>query len=221
MLQRLKQLNDHAHECGLVITGVTSLTYQDGFDDSFKSIALLSPDQKNFWALFSTSVQAKDGLPDPIDRWSRKAIGNIASKVEGLAVFPFEGPPYHPFSSWAQRAGVAWQSPSGLLVHAEYGLWISFRGAIALEISNNAPSDTTSPCVTCLRPCLQACPVNALGSGTFDYQSCLGYVRTEEGKNCTNFGCLARRACPIGQHLAPPPQQISAHMTSFAGGSGD
>ena len=220
MLQQLKQLNDHAGESGLAITAVTPLTRQDGFDQRFKSVALLSPDPSSFWALFSASEQANDGLPDPFDRWSRIAIGSIASSVEGLAIFPFEGPPYHPFSTWAQRAGVAWQSPSGLLVHAEYGLWISFRGAVALEIPPDKCHDTESPCVTCPRPCLNACPVDALSAGGYDYQSCLGHVRSAEGKDCANFGCLARRACPIGHHLAPPVPQVRAHMKAFAGEPG-
>lgn len=221
MLEQLKLLDDTARECGLAITGVASLTPQDGFDDSLSSIALLSPNPNTFWSLFSVSQQANDGLPNPIDRWSNTTILNIASLVEGLAVFPFEGPPYHPFSTWAQRAGVAWQSPSGLLVHADYGLWISFRGAVALEIRSDAPTDISSPCATCPRPCLQVCPVNAVTSGAFDSQSCVGHVRAKEGVNCANFGCLARRACPIGQHFAPPPQQVRAHMKAFAGEQGE
>lgn len=216
MRQQLEQLKSHANESGLTITAVTPLTRQDGFDDKYKSIALLSHDPSRFWPIFSKSQQSNDGLPDPIDRWSKKTISDIANNVEGFAVFPFDASPYHPFSTWAQRAGVAWQSPAGLLVHADYGLWISFRGAVAIEILSDKRMGLKSPCETCQRPCLQACPVNALSTGAFDYQTCLSHVRAVEGVDCANFGCIARRACPVGQHFAPPPQQVRVHMKSFA-----
>lgn len=217
MQDQLKQLASRASENGLVISGKMALAQQDGFDDRYKSIALLSPDPKSFWPLFSISEHANDGLTDPIDRWSGSTILKIANEVEGMAIFPFEGPPYYPFSTWAQRAGSAWQSPSGLLVHAEYGLWISFRGAVALEVSIDAPTDLASPCIACPRPCLQVCPVNALGEDGYDYQSCREHVRSIDGTDCAEQGCLARRACPIGQDHAPPNQQIQCHMKAFSG----
>jgi hypothetical protein len=106
LLEQLKWQNSTAKKSGLLVTGVMPLSNQDGFDRRFKSIALLSPDPTSFWFQFSMSKQAVDGLPDPIDRWSKNTILQIADDVDGLAVFPFEGPPYHPFSTWAQRAVV-------------------------------------------------------------------------------------------------------------------
>lgn len=217
----MKQLGDLAQETGLFVSGVAPLTKADGLDHRFKSVALLSPDADAFWPIFEQSKELEDGRPDPIDRWSRRVIQVLANAVDGLAVLPFEGPPYHPFSTWAQRAGVAWQSPSGLLVHAVHGLWISFRGAVALGERRDAPPEINkSPCMSCSAPCLKACPVEAFSATSYAYGSCLTHVRSSDGAHCMELGCMARHACPVGQHLAPPLQQLHLHMRAFARASG-
>ncbi len=51
-----------------------------------------------------------------IDIWTRKVLEPIASDCGASVVFPFEGPPYHPFVSWAFQTGrcfksrLAWRS---------------------------------------------------------------------------------------------------------------
>lgn len=202
-----------------MVSAVAPLTDDDGFDGRFKSVALLSPDPGAFWTAFTTSAVAKDGRPNPIDRWSRERVTRIARQIGGQAAYPFEGPPYLPFSAWTRRAGVAWQSPSGLLVHAVHGLWISFRGAVALPSRADQPAAAASPCESCSRACLSACPVGALTDEGFDYAACLGHVRSEAGTDCVTHGCRARRACPVGQEMAPPNRQLQDHMTAFASGS--
>src|SRR5687767_13989918 len=62
------------------------------------------------------------GDPDPLDRWTRSVIDPIASSVDGLALFPFAGPPYWPFPRWAERAEVVRSSPIGLQIRPEFGL---------------------------------------------------------------------------------------------------
>lgn len=220
MTHHIQRLHDIASEAGLVVSAVAPLTGDDGFGLRFKSVALLSPDPKTFWTAFRTSAEATDGHPDPIDRWSRDRVTKIAAQVGGLPAFPFEGPPYLPFSAWARRAGTAWQSPSGLLVHAVHGLWISFRGAVALPSPAEHAAAQKSPCESCPRPCLSACPVGAFTPDGFNYEACLGHVRSEAGRDCVTHGCRARRACPVGQDMAPPNAQLRDHMTAFARGSG-
>lgn len=173
------RMSSLVRETGLVVSGIAPLNETDGFGDHLRSVALLSSCPNTFWPIFKQSQEMKHGKPDPIDQWSRKLVQVIANESDGLAVFPFEGPPYHPFSAWAQRTGVAWQSPSRLLVHAVYGLWISFRGAIALKDPPDAPPmNSISPCEACSRPCLEACLVGALSEASHDYGSCLSHVQS-------------------------------------------
>jgi hypothetical protein len=49
------------------------------------------------------ATEFRDGRPDPIDRWSRRVIGHMACDLGAKALFPFGGPPWHPFIAWAKR----------------------------------------------------------------------------------------------------------------------
>ena len=212
----MSQLNEICKQAGLVVSALAPLTKDDGFSPTCRSVALLSPDPHAFWPIFSASPERNDGLAHPIDRWSQRTIEALAKQVGGGAVFPFQGPPYLPFSSWAQRAGVAWQSPSGLLVHSVYGMWISFRGAVVLGEEAPLKPEAASPCKTCAQPCLRSCPVEALSDDGFEYRTCRDHVQSAAGAACAESGCLARRACPVGQGFAPTNEQLQLHMKAFA-----
>jgi epoxyqueuosine reductase len=53
----------------------------------------------------------------------------MACDLGAKALFPFGGPPWHPFIAWAKRSGRAWESPVGFLVHDQAGLMVSYRAA--------------------------------------------------------------------------------------------
>ena len=171
-----------------------------------RTIVLLSPDEPAFWEHFRASAEAGDGAPDPLDRWSARVIGRIATALGAEPLFPFSGPPWHPFTGWARDSERAWASPVGLLVHDVAGLFVSYRGALAV------PGDLTddpvpgSPCPTCAQPCLTSCPVDAFAGGQYDVPRCKAYLDTEAGRTCRSGGCLVRRACPVGRDRRLPAQ---------------
>jgi len=76
-----------------------------------------------------------------------------------------------------------------------------------------------SPCETCTaRPCVSACPVNALNAETsYDVPACKAYLDTPAGTDCMSKGCKVRRACPISQRFARPKAQSAFHMKAFRG----
>lgn len=104
---------------------------EEGFPAGTRTLLLLGPAEPGFWA--HLQAQPEWGGPDPVDRWSRRVIGRIACDLGAKALFPFGGPPYHPFYRWALRTGRVWDSPVRLLVHSGQGLMVSFRGALALK----------------------------------------------------------------------------------------
>jgi hypothetical protein len=173
------------------------------------------------WPAFAASPEASDGAPDPLDRWSRRIVGAIADELGAKALFPFGGPPFLPFMRWAQRAETLFVSPLGLLIHPDYGLWHSFRGALAfrmrMELPDRAPR--AHPCETCAdRPCLTACPVGAYkpgAPGAYDVATCVSHIKAPEGAECMERGCLARRACPVGAAHTYAPVQARHHMKAF------
>lgn len=185
-----------------------------GFPAGTRTLLLLGPDEPGFWPHLQAQPEW-DGAPDPVDRWSRRVIGGLACDLGAKALFPFGGPPYHPFYQWALRSGRCWDSPVRLLVHATQGLLVSFRGALALPHALDMPPAAARPCDGCdAKPCRAACPAGALGAAGYDVPACHAWLDTAGGA-CLAAGCLVRRACPVSQGYARMPEQSAYHMRQF------
>ena len=197
-----------------VLGGFAVAEGEAGFPPGTRTLLMLGPREPGFWAHL-TSQPEWDGAPDPVDRWSRRVIGRIACDLGAKALFPFGGPPYHPFYPWALRTGRAWDSPVRLLVHAEQGLMVSFRGALALKQGMELPPPATKPCETCAAPCLTTCPAGAITAAGYDVPVCHAFLNRPEGAECLTGGCLVRRACPVSQSYARLPEQSAYHMGQF------
>lgn len=177
-----------------------------------------------FWPHFKASAQFQDGAPDPLDRWSR-AIGDaLASALGGLALYPFDGPPWHPFQQWADRCEPTQASRMMLRIHPQYGLWHAYRfalllppGVLSAAPALAAPAEATSLCASCDgQPCLQPCPVQAYTGSEFRLQACADHVHSPQGGNCMAQGCQARLACPVGVEFRYQPEHAAFHMQAFA-----
>ena len=167
------------------------------------------------WRAFAS--QRADAA-DPLDAWTRTVLDRVAAATGGYAVYPFGGPPHHPFQRWAQRAEPVTPSPLGILIHPRWGLWHAYRGALVYAEAFDVPprADIASPCETCRdRPCLSACPVGAFSGPSYAVDRCADHVRSVAGGDCRVAGCLARRACPVGREFAQGPEQAAFHMAAF------
>lgn len=180
------------------------------------------------WPAFAASPYFADGLPDPMDRWSRAIGQHLAQRWGGLALFPFDGPPYWPFQQWASRAETLHSSPLMLRLHPEYGLWHAYRFALALPAVSHTdapaftgagePAAGTDVCLNCAgQPCLQACPVKAFDAKGYQLEACAAHLHSPAGQNCVQTGCMARRACPVGTDYAYVPEHAAFHMRAFVG----
>jgi hypothetical protein len=178
------------------------------------TVVLLAPHKDTFWSDFSASAEFSDGMPDPLDRYSKRIVRKLADDWGGQAVFPSDGPPYPPFIAWALDSGETWSSPVGLLVQKRQGLWLSFRGAIRIPRPLPLPDAARSPCSYCMGPCITACPVMAFASGSYDVAACKAHLDTPEGAECYK-GCKVRRACPISQSYGRLEEQSEFHMKAF------
>lgn len=188
----------------------------DGLPEGTGTLLLLGPREPAFWAAFTASPEWQDGARDPLDRWSARVVGALAAEAGGRALFPFGGPPHHPFYAWALRSGRAFASPVTLLVHDTQGLLVSYRGAIALPGRVNLPAPAAAPCVDCAdRPCLAGCPAAALDGRGYDVPACHAFLDTPAGGGCLSAGCAVRRACPVSQAYGRLPEQSAYHMRLF------
>lgn len=181
-----------------------------------QTLLLLGPAEPGFWPHFTRQPEWQDGAADPMDRWSHRVICTMATTLGAVPLFPFGGPPWHPFYQWALRSGEAWESPLRLLVHARMGLFASYRGALAFSQRIPLPASPANPCESCQsKPCLCACPVQALTQKEYNLAACHGFLDKKEGQDCMNNGCAARRACPVSHAYARLPEQSAYHMGQF------
>ncbi len=200
-------LETHLAESGLALMGLVGEDQQ--------TIALLGPLEPDFWRRFTAAPEYRDGAPDPLDRYSKRVIGALATALNARALFPSDGPPYPPFLDWARASGRCHLSPVGLLVHDTAGLWLSFRGALRLPKRLPIPAAPPSPCATCAQPCRTACPVGALGAQEYDVAACHAWLDTPQGAPCMTTGCAVRRACPVGATYGRLAAQSAFHMKAF------
>jgi hypothetical protein len=201
--------------CLEVLGGFTLTEDEAGLPKGTRTLLLIGPRQPGFWPHLQAQPEW-DGAPDQVDRWSRRVIGRLACDLGGKALFPFGGPPYQPFHNWALRSGSVWDSPVKLLVHHQQGLFVSFRGALALRESLALPAPPPRPCDSCAaKPCLTACPVQALTGHGYDVPRCHAWLDRPEGQPCMTGGCLVRATCPVSRGHARMPEQSAYHMRQF------
>jgi len=165
--------------------------------------------------------------PHPLDAWTRAILGPIAARLGAAFVHPSDEP-FQPFQRWAQRGEEVWQSPIGMLIDREFGLWHAYRGALLFpEMVNGLPvvGGDLSPCLSCAdQPCLSTCPVDAFTPDRYDVAACSAHVRSSAESlhaDCFHDGCAARRACPVGADLAYGADQMEFHMRALIGAERD
>ena len=179
------------------------------------TLVLIGPAGPGFWPVFRAAPEAQDGAPDPLDRWSRRILDGVAAALDARAIYPFDGPPWPPFPAWALASGWCHTSPVGLLVHAEAGLWVSFRGALLFAEVLPLPAPPPSPCAGCAdQPCRRACPVDAFAEG-YDEAACHRHLDRPDGAPCMARGCAVRAACPVSRAHGREPAQSAFHMRAF------
>ena len=205
---------------GLLPRGALSLmdAERDGALADIRTIVLAGMAGRDGWSAFAASTEARDGLDDPLDRWSRRVIEALARELGAKALFPFGGPPFWPFQQWARRAEPVHPSPIGILIHPRYGLWHSYRGALGFREAFDIPELTVvpSPCDSCSgRWCLKTCPVGAFSGAGYDVAACVGHLQSVAAGDCMGGGCLARRACPVGAEHAYGHGQANFIMRAF------
>lgn len=214
-MSTLDAIARQAGDVGLCVAAIAPVEASDNLPPEINSVVLLGPDEPGFWPMFLKSPEYGDGQPDALDRWSTRVIGTIANQTATTAHFPFGGPPYAPFLSWAQRSGRCWSSPVGLLVHDTAGLFVSFRGALGLQDEVSVSWASASPCESCEdKPCKTACPIAALTPGGYNVPACKDWLATSPGAVCHGGGCLVRRSCPVGAGNRSAAQS-AYHMKAF------
>ena len=187
------------------------LTALGGFHEDGKTTILLGPREPGFWD-FVTDQPTFTGA-DPLDNWSRGAITTLAKLTCSQAVFPFGGPPHHPFIAWALRSGEVWTSPWVCSFTKRPDYWCPIVERWCSMKLSSCPPPAQSPCDSCVdKPCLSACPVSALTPDAYDVESCKDQMDVDA--DC-RAACRVRMSCPISQAYGRDPAQTGFHMEAF------
>ena len=201
--------------------GFTSLGWfapraDDRLPGATRFVILIGNAGPDMWRRFA---RERNPATDLLDDWTRDAVGALARDLDAQTLFPFDRP-HPPFLSWARRAGAGHISPLGLNIHSTYGLWHAYRAALLFPVAFDLPpvSAGAHPCESCAdKPCLTACPVKAFSGTAYDVGACASHIASVAGEPCMDGGCLARRACPVGQAFTYAAPQAQFHMRAFLG----
>ncbi|MEK9673233.1 MAG: ferredoxin [Rhodospirillaceae bacterium] len=189
--------------------------------DGCRTLILIGDIGGDFWPRFRAERRDE---PDPLDAWTRRVLGPVASDLGAKVFYPFDGPPHWPFQQWATRAEGLRCAPIGPLMHPAAGPWHSYRGALGFADKIDLPpvAQTAHACDGCSeKPCLSGCPVNAFSAASFALDACVGHLKSPEGAPCLTGGCLARRACPVGADRAYAPDHQEFLARAFLRAFGD
>ncbi|PIB23924.1 hypothetical protein BFP76_01320 [Amylibacter kogurei] len=207
----LARIEQAANDAGLAQVGAF---HPD--DPDIGTLVLFAP-AADFWARLTDAPEYRGD--DPVDRWSARVFAMLADQLDARAILPFGGPPYAPFLDYAKQSGRAWNSHVGMLIHDQFGLMISYRGALAFNERFDLPATPRqSPCETCIpKPCATACPVHALTPSGYDVPKCKEYLRSNPKNDCMSQGCAVRRACPMSAGAKRDAAQSAHYMRVFRG----
>lgn len=205
---------------GLICRGGFHPEPSDSLPETVATVLLVGNAGSVLWDRFAADIpeHTRREMCHPLDDWTRRTLTAIAERFGARPLFPFEGPPYWPFQTWAARAEPVFPSPLKMLIHPVFGLWHAYRGALIFPERLDLPerANALNPCLACTsQPCLTACPVDAFSDQGYDVAACQGFLRSKSGRDCMNRGCAARRACPVGRSYRYEPAHAQFHMRAF------
>ena len=189
------------------------------------TVVLLGNAGNDLWRAFRAADPDMDAR-HPLDGWVAGYLRAAAAALDAEFLDPMK-PPYPPIQRWAVRAGAGHRSPINLVIHPDFGLWHTYRGALltadALPLPDTPALD--NPCDSCAdRPCLTTCPADAFALSEnrpeggrfadFDSPACVDHVESPAGRGCRTVGCLARRACPVGRAWSYEREPAAYHMAA-------
>lgn len=186
-----------------------------------KSIILIGFGGSAFWGIFQNYLERNPGFrernEDLIDNYTLMIFEELfvmlnESGVSHKAVFPFgaNGTALD-FVALGEAGGVGVPSLLGILLHPEFGPWMSLRGALLTDMvlkQYDGPLVGFDPCPSCHKPCIGACPANTISASGWDWESCMKFRLAEE--TCSG-NCASRRACPYGKDVQYSDVQLAYH----------
>jgi len=188
-----------------------------GDTTGYRQLILLGHGGKRLWECVRAADLASE---HPIDDYTVRVVASwLAEQLPGRAyriIYPGTQPVG--LQALGKLAGWHHTSPFMVGIDAEWGSWYAYRAAVLIDFEFQAcsPVNRESPCDTCRsKPCIAACPADALAGGSFALDRCSNY-RLSENSACAT-SCLARETCPVGaEHRYDKAQLAHSYGRSLA-----
>lgn len=179
----------------------------------FKQLIMFGHGGTRMWESVQQSEFAGDD--HPIDSFSVNIVKQYFADTCSGSSFEI----LYPHSSRMvplQKLGVlaGWHnaSPFRIGINAEWGSWFAYRAVVLADTEFKATlkMDAPSPCDSCEeKPCITACPADALSGNDGALKPCIDYRLTKDSK-CKDR-CFSRLACPIAAEHRYSIEQINYH----------
>lgn len=192
------------------------------FLEGARSIIVTGFGGRGFWETFNRFLARNPEFiaehENPVDDYTRRVFRDLeiilgtSGGGKYRTVFPFGKDALDlDFVKLGLLGGVGVPSLLGILLNPVYGSWISLRGALLTELefkTYDEPMIDFSPCPSCDKPCISACPAHTISENGWDWEACMKhrlstYVCSEK--------CASRLSCPYGQEHSYTPDQIIHH----------
>lgn len=161
--------------------------------------------------LWDSIKAARLDSADPIDDFSIRTTNEWFAAQFGdapwLRLYPGDAP--LDLQGLGRLAGWHHPSPFKVGINQRWGTWFAYRVALLADtdITPTPVRQTESPCSRCIeRPCVAACPAQAMANDEFDLARCIGYRRQADSA-CAQT-CVARMDCPVGTEHRYHEEQI-------------
>jgi len=180
---------------------------EDG--EKFRQLILIGNAGPQLWPAVKAAGLER---PDPIDDFSIRTVTAWFNTHFGARhrklIYPGNTPVG--LQTLGRLAGWHHASPFKVGINQNWGTWFAYRVVLladtALPLAQ--PGHAPSPCDNCSdRPCIAACPAQAMTHGEFDLNLCIDY-RRQPGSRCAAT-CVARLSCPVGSAHRYPSEQIA------------
>ncbi|MCI0526039.1 MAG: hypothetical protein L0Y56_01105 [Nitrospira sp.] len=175
---------------------------------------------KAFWHHYKNFLQKnpefEQGRTDPFDDYAviilaegEKLLQEAGFKTKTIYPFVREKIRFS-FQHLAILAGLGQIGKHGVLIHPEYGPWLSFRGAHLTNIPFNfeIPNQSFDPCKGCPAPCITACPGSAVTGAGFSLSRC---IETKLVHPTCQQTCLSRFHCVYGTQYRFHEAELKFH----------
>ncbi len=158
----------------------------------------------------------------PLDAYTERVVAEAARALEAVGIGAAAVHAHETrdgqlvdFVALARASGLGWPSRLGILLHPEYGPWMSLRSAL-LTTQELAPTPRQAgegPCHGCPAPCATGCRGDAVAGAAFSVPRCVSVRRSDPG--CA-LRCDARHACVVGPQHAYAAEAEAHHMRHAA-----